>query len=82
MTVYRNSPEPCAVCGLPCNEHRNDERHAPIPKSVQEKREKNRKRMPNVAELIDQMTKLYGPVKVLAAEDYETGVKVGKFDDE
>ena len=48
----------------------------------EKKRRDNRKRMPNVAELIDQMTKLYGPVKVTAAEDYETGVKVGKFDDE
>lgn len=26
-----NSPLPCIICGLPCNEHRNDERHAPTP---------------------------------------------------
>ena len=48
----------------------------------EKKRRDNRKRMPNVAELIDQMTKLYGPVKVLGAEDFETGVKVGDLGDD
>jgi len=38
--------------------------------------------MPNVAKLIDDLTKLYGPIKVLGAEDYETGVKIGKLDDD
>ena len=46
------------------------------------KREDNRKRMPNVAKLIDDLTKLYGPIKVLGAEDYETGAKVGNLDDD
>jgi len=46
------------------------------------KREENRKRMPNVAKLMDDLTKLYGRVRVIGAEDYETGVKVGNLDDD
>lgn len=45
-------------------------------------RKKNREAMPNVAKLIDDLTKLYGPVRVIGAEDYETGVKVGNLDDD
>ena len=38
--------------------------------------------MPNVAKLIDDLTKLYGPVRVIGAEDKVTGVKVGNLDDD
>ena len=48
----------------------------------EKKREANRKRMPNVAKLLDDLTKLYGPVRVIGAEDKVTGVKVGNLDDD
>lgn len=43
------------------------------------KREENRKRMPNVAALLDDLREQFGDFKVLAVEDYETGVKAGTF---
>lgn len=49
--------------------------------SKEAKRKQNRRDMPNVAEIIDLVTKLYGPVRVIGAEDYITGKKVGKLDD-
>lgn len=44
--------------------------------------DKNRRDMPNVAEIVDLITKLYGPAKVIGAEDYVTKKKIGKLDDE
>jgi len=44
-----------------------------------DQRQSNRAKMPNVAVIVDQFVKVFGPVKVIAAEDYVTGVKVGKF---
>lgn len=49
-------------------------------------RDTNRERMPNVASLmdelgLDQFKEIFG-AKVIAAEDLETGVKMGKFGDE
>jgi len=42
-------------------------------------RDKNRERMPNVADVIDQFNAFFGPARVTAAEDFETGAKVGTF---
>jgi len=47
-----------------------------------DQRQSNREKMPNVAKVVDQFTKAFGPVKVIAAEDYVTGVKVGTFPQE
>ena len=44
-----------------------------------ENRLDNRKLMPNVAEIVDQMNEYFGPVRVIACEDNETGVKAGEF---
>lgn len=44
-------------------------------------REQNRESMPNVAEVVDLFNKEFGPVKVKACEDYETGVKAGEFEE-
>lgn len=46
------------------------------------KREQNRREAPNVADVVDQFNKFFGPVKVIAAEDFETGKQYGKFDTE
>ena len=43
-------------------------------------RERNRREMPNVAALVDEITRYFGPVKVLGAEDKITGKKVGRLD--
>ena len=48
---------------------------------VEKKREKNRREMPNVAALVDEITRYFGPVRVLGAEDKVTGKKVGRLDD-
>ncbi len=42
------------------------------------KREENRKRMPNVAKVVDEARAIFGDVQVLYAYDYETGVKIGE----
>jgi hypothetical protein len=39
-------------------------------------REKNRREMPNVAAVVDQFNKFFGPVKVHYAEDLVTKKKV------
>ena len=44
-------------------------------------RKRNREAMPNVAELVDQLKVLYGPIRVIGAEDYVTGKKIGKLDE-
>jgi hypothetical protein len=49
------------------------------PDKRQKQAERNRQEMPNVAEVIDQFTKFFGPVKVIGAEDLITGKKVGKI---
>lgn len=49
-----------------------------------DRKESNRKRMPNVADLIDEIREANPSLtfKVIAAEDFETGVKVGQFEEE
>jgi len=44
-------------------------------------RDANRAAMPNVAALVDEITRYFGPVRVLGAEDKVTGKRVGKLDD-
>ena len=50
--------------------------------NTEDKRKANRQAAPNVADVVDQFNEFFGPVKVLAAEDFETGVKFGEFDDD
>jgi len=50
--------------------------------TTETKRAKNRERMPNVADVIDQFNAFFGPVRVTAAEDFETGAKVGTFSED
>lgn len=47
--------------------------------SVEQKRQENRRKAPNVADIIDTFEEVFGKVKVLAAEDFETGAKFGEF---
>lgn len=42
-------------------------------------REKNRREAPNVAKIKDDFEAIFGAVKVVAAEDFETGKKFGTF---
>lgn len=48
----------------------------------EQQRQKNRDSAPNVAAVVDMFNEYFGPVKVLAAEDLETGAKFGEFRDE
>lgn len=53
----------------------------PVMPGANEARERNRREMPNVADIVDQMTEFFGPVKVLYAEDFETRKSAGKRPD-
>lgn len=46
---------------------------------IEQQRQENRRKAPNVADIIDNFEEVFGKVKVLAAEDYETGIKFGEF---